>query len=69
MIDFGALPVLTFVAGYRQIMMLPRSSVWQRYLTLQVITTGTMTAGAYVAWLGLDVDSAVPGYAEGFSIK
>jgi hypothetical protein len=69
MIDFGALPVLTFVAGYRQIMMLPRSPAWQRYLSLQILTTGTMTAGAYVAWLGLDIDSAVPGYAEGFSIK
>jgi hypothetical protein len=69
MMDFTALPLSTFFAGYRQMMILPRSSAWQRYLTLQVITTATMTAGSYVAWLGLDVDSEVLGYAEGYSIK
>jgi hypothetical protein len=69
MMDFTALPLSMFSAGYRQMNMLPRSSTWQRYLTLQIITTGMMSAGAYVAWLGLDVDSEVLGYAEGYSIK
>jgi hypothetical protein len=69
MIDFGAMPLSTFFQGYRQIMALPRSSAWQRFLSLQVITTATMSAGSYCAWLGLDVDSEVLGYVEGFSIK
>jgi len=68
-IDFGALPVAAFPAGYRQIASLPRSNNWARYLTLQIVTTATMSAGSYVAWLGLDVDSEVLGYADGFSIK
>ena len=69
MIDFGALPLSIFFQGYRQIMALPRSNAWQRFLSLQVITTATMSAGSYVAWLGLDLDSEVLGYVEGFSIK
>lgn len=69
MLDFTSLPLSAFFAGYRQITTLPRSSYWLRYLGLQVITTGPMTAGAYVAWLGLDVDSEVMGYVEGFTIK
>jgi hypothetical protein len=69
MIDFGALPVAAFVAGYRQIMALPRSAAWQRYLTLRVITTGAMSAGAYVAFIAMDLESTVLGYAEGYSIK
>lgn len=69
MIDFGAQPVAAFTAGTRQIMTLPRSNQWQRYLSLQIITSATLVAGSYVAWLGLDVDSEVLGYADGFSIK
>jgi hypothetical protein len=69
MIDFGALPISMFFQGYRQIMTLPRSNAWQRFLTMRVVTTGAMSAGSYVAWLGLDIDSEVLGYAEGFSIK
>jgi len=69
MIEFGALPVSQFYAGYRQIATLPRSGNWLRFLGLQVTTTGTMTAGGYVAWCGLDVDSEVLGYVEGYSIK
>jgi hypothetical protein len=69
MIDFGAQPVALFVAGYRQIMPLPRSNAWKRFLSLKVTTSGTLTQGAYVAWLGLDVDSEVLGYVEGWSIK
>ena len=68
MIDFGVQSVAMFFSGYRQIM-LPRSSSWRRFLSLRIITTGTMTQGAYVAWLGLDVDSAVLGYANGIPIK
>jgi hypothetical protein len=69
MIEFGALPVSQFYAGLRQLAMLPRSSNWQRYIGVQVTTTGTMSAGAFVSWIGLDFDSEVLGYAEGFSIK
>jgi hypothetical protein len=69
MIDFGALPLSAFLAGYRQITPLPRSSNWGRYLGLRVITTGFLSSGSYVAWIGLDVDSEVPGYVEGFQIK
>jgi hypothetical protein len=69
MVDFGALPVATFFQGYRQIMPLPRSSSWQRFLSLRITTTAALTQGAYVSWLGLDVDSAVLGYADGVAIK
>jgi hypothetical protein len=69
MIDFGALPVAGFVAGYRQIASLPRSSNWLRYMSLNIITTGTLTAGSYIAWLAMDLDSEVLGYVEGYSIK
>lgn len=34
MIDFGAQLLSRFVAGYRQIMMLPRSNQWARFLSL-----------------------------------
>ena len=69
MIDFGALPVAMFPQGYRQIQQLPRSASWKRFLSLQVITTGAMTQGAYVSWLGLDVDSVELGGVAGFPIK
>ena len=69
MIEFGALPVSQFYAGLRQLAMLPRSSNWQRYIGVRVTTTGAMSAGAFVSWIGLDFDSEVQGYAEGYSIK
>ena len=69
MINFGVLPPAAFFQGYRQIMALPRSASWQRFLSLQITTVGTFTAGSFVAWLGLDVDSAVMGYASGFTIE
>jgi hypothetical protein len=70
MIDFGVVAVASFVAGYRQIMALPRSNAWLQYIGVQCITAGsTGTTGAAVAWLGKDVDSVVQGYASGFSIK
>lgn len=70
MIDFGVVAVASFVAGYRQIMALPRSASWLQYIGLQCITAGsTGTTGAAVAWLAKDVDSVVQGYASGFSIK
>src|SRR5208282_4825899 len=70
MIDFGVVAVASFVAGYRQIMALPRSNAWLQYLGVQCITAGsTGTTGAAVAWLAKDIDSVVQGYATGFSIK
>jgi hypothetical protein len=70
MIDFGVVAVASFVAGYRQIMALPRANTWLQYIGVQCITAGsTGTTGAAVAWLAKDVDSVVQGYASGFSIK
>ena len=69
MIDFGVIPITSIPVGTRQIMTLPRSNAWARFLGVQIITAGTMSAGAFVSWLGLDVDSEVLGYADGFQIK
>lgn len=70
MIDFGPLPFSAFVPGYRQIAALPRSSNWGRYLGVQITTTGTITQGGnYVAWLAMDLDSQIQGYADGWTIK
>jgi hypothetical protein len=69
LLDFTAIPIATLVQGYRQIQALPRSAAYLQYLGLQAVTIGTMTAGAYVAWIGKDVDAVKLGYASGFSIK
>jgi hypothetical protein len=70
MIDFGVVAVASFVAGFRQIQALPRATNWLQYLGVQCITAGsTGTTGAAIAWLAKDIDSAVQGYASGFSIK
>lgn len=53
----------------RQVAKLPRSAAWLQWIGLQVVTVGTMTAGACIAWLARDVDSVVLGYASGFSVK
>jgi len=68
-LDFTAVVTATLVQGYRQIMALPRTAAYLQYLGLQAVTVGTFTAGAYVAWLGKDVDAVKLGYASGFSIK
>ena len=65
MIDFGALPAAKLPKGSRQTWKLPSSSAWQRYIGVRVITTSPMQSGAFMAWLGLDVDSPVGGYAAG----
>lgn len=70
MIDFGVVLVASFVAGFRQIMALPRSAAWLQWIGVQCITAGsTGTTGAAIAWLAKDIDSVVQGYASGFSIK
>lgn len=75
MLDLGAQAIanLTGPTNYgkfvRQQVKLPRSPNWLQWVGLQVVTVGTMTAGACVAWLGRDVDATVLGYASGFSIK
>jgi hypothetical protein len=69
MMNFGTLPTAMFYAGYRQIMALPRSASWQRFLSLQIATAGVFTAGSFVSWLALDIDSTVSGYASGFTLK
>lgn len=75
MYDFGVQVIanLTGPTQYgkyvRQIAALPRSANWLQWLGLQIVTVGTMTAGACIAWLAKDVDSVVLGYASGFSVK
>jgi hypothetical protein len=68
--DFTAIGKATFVAGYRQIARVPRSSSYAQYVGVQVVVgTAALTAGSCIAWLGKDLDSVVQGYASGFSIK
>lgn len=70
MIDTNAVALANYVKGYRQIYALPRSTAWLEWLGLQAITVGTTpTTGAYVAWLGWDVDAVDLGGASGYSIK
>lgn len=68
-VDFGVQVIATLVKGYRQIITLPRTASYLQYLGVQAVTVGTMTAGAFIAFLTHDVDSVVQGYASGFSIK
>jgi hypothetical protein len=67
--DSGAVVIATTTKGFRFKVPLPDSAAYLQWLGLQVITVGTMTAGRYMAWLGLDAESAIPGYASGFSVK
>lgn len=70
MLDFTAIAIATLVKGYRQIAKLPRSTAWLQWLGVQAVTVGTTsTTGAFIAWLGLDIDSVDLGAASGFSIK
>jgi hypothetical protein len=74
MLDFTALPTASFAAvqggkGFRQIQALPRSANYLQWLGVQAITTGSYTAGAFIAFLAKDLDSVVQGYASGFSVK
>jgi hypothetical protein len=69
MLDFGVVADATLVKGYRQFLALPRSNAWLQYLGVQAVTTGTHSAGAFIAFLTHDVDSLVQGYASGFSVK
>jgi hypothetical protein len=67
MMDFTAIAIASVPA--RQQILLPRSANYLQWLGLQAVTVGTMSAGEYVAWLGLDNDYAIGGYASGFSVK
>ena len=67
--DFTALATSNFSKGYRQIQAMPRSAAYLQFLGVQAVTTGTYTAGAFIAFLAKDIDSVVQGYASGFSIK
>lgn len=67
--DSTAIVIATTIKGYRFKIPLPDSASYLQWLGLQVVTVGTMTAGRYMAWLGLDAESLVTGYASGFSIK
>lgn len=70
MLDLGVIAIATLVKGNRQIVKLPRSAAWLQWIGLQAVTAGTTsTTGAYIAWLGLNIDSVVQGYASGFSVK
>jgi hypothetical protein len=69
MLDLTAIPIATLVLGYQMKFKLPRSASWLQWVGLQAVTVGTMTAGEYIAWLGVDTDSAIGGYASGFAVK
>lgn len=75
MLDLGVVAIagLTGPTQYgkfvRQVAFVPRSANWLEWIGLQVVTVGTMTGGAYVAWLGRDVDAQVLGYASGYTVK
>lgn len=67
--DSGAIAIANTPKGFRFKVRLPDSASYLQWLGLQVITLGTMTAGRYMAWLGMDAESNVSGYASGFSVK
>lgn len=70
MIDLTAIAIATLTKGYRQLIKLPRSTAWLQWLGLQAVTAGSnMSAGAFIGWLGMDVDAVDFGGASGFSIK
>ena len=69
-VDLGAIPTTAFSNGTRQVQRLPGSNAYRQYLAVQALVTGgPLTAGQFMAWLGLDVDSPIMGYAEGVLIK
>jgi hypothetical protein len=67
--DSSATVIANTPKGFRFKIFLPDTAAYLQWLGLQVITVGTMTAGRYMAWLGLDAESSVAGYASGFSLK
>jgi hypothetical protein len=75
LVDFGAQSpaALTGPSVYggnvRQLEPLPRSVAYQRFLGLQISVSAPLTAGAFVAWIGMDVDSVMLGYDAGYSVK
>ena len=69
LLQTGVIATASLVIGYRNIIALPRSAGYLQYVGVQTVTTGTYSAGTYVAWLGKDVDAIVLGYGSGFSIK
>lgn len=69
MIDFQVQVIANLPKGTRQLMKLPRSTSWLEWLGVQVVTVGTMSAGAFIAFLTKDVDAVTFGYASGYSIK
>jgi hypothetical protein len=75
MYDFGVVAIANLTGptaygkGVRQIAKLPRSPNWLEWLGIQIVTVGTMTAGACIAYLANDTDSVVLGFASGFSVK
>jgi hypothetical protein len=67
--DSTAVAIASTPKGFRFKVNLPDSAAYLQWLGLQVITVGTMTGGRYMAWLGMDAETNVSGYASGFSIK
>ena len=69
-VDLGAIPTTAFSNGTRQVQRLPGSNAYRQYLAVQALVTGgPLTAGRFMAWLGLDVDSEISGYANGVLVK
>lgn len=67
--DTTAVAIASLPKGFRYKVDLPDTAAFLQYLGLQAITIGTMTAGRFMGWIGMDGESAVLGYASGFSVK
>jgi hypothetical protein len=66
----GVIPTATLVAGYRTAFQInPRlASKGQRYLTMQAINLGVMTAGAIYGDLGAEIQDGQKFYPSGFAL-
>ena len=68
--DSPVIPTATLVAGYRTAFQVnPRlASKGQRYLTMQAINLGVMTAGAIYGDLGAEIQDGQKFYPSGFAL-
>lgn len=66
----GAIPVASLTAGSRFAFLVnPRlRSVGQRYLAIRYVLVGAVTAGTYVADIGIEVQDGQKFYPSGFAV-
>lgn len=69
LVSSGNIAAATLVAGYRYLVMLPSSLVYQQYIGFDVnIVTNVLTGGAFEAKLLLNIQQAEQ-YLSGFTIQ